>query len=112
MVMEYDGYVGVVEFDATQRLLHGRIVNMRDMVTFEGRTVEELETALHDSVEDYRDFCVQRGVAPEKPVSGTMLLRLGAELHRDVIVAATRAKKSVNKYVKEVLAERVHADAH
>lgn len=69
MVMEYDGYVGVVEYDAIQRLLHGRIANMRDVVTFEGRTVEELEQALRDSVEDYRAFCAERGVAPEKAAS-------------------------------------------
>jgi predicted HicB family RNase H-like nuclease len=53
-----------VEFDDEANIFHGEIINLRDVITFEGETVDELRTALVDSVEDYLAFCRERGVFP------------------------------------------------
>jgi len=39
-MMEYKGYLGKVEFDAEAGMLHGEVVGIRDVVTFQGESVE------------------------------------------------------------------------
>jgi predicted HicB family RNase H-like nuclease len=56
-MMNYKGYIGAVEFDAEARIFHGEVINTRDVITFQGRTVDELEQALRDSVDDYISWC-------------------------------------------------------
>jgi predicted HicB family RNase H-like nuclease len=102
-MMEYKGYIGKVEIDEDAGLLHGEVINIRDVVTFQGRTVEELQQALRESVDDYLAFCAQRGENPEKPFSGKFVLRLPAELHRKAFIKAKLSEKSLNNWVTEVL---------
>lgn len=61
-MMEYKGYFGQVEFDDEAGIFHGEIINIRDVVTFQGATVNELRKAFRDSVDDYLAFCAQRAV--------------------------------------------------
>ncbi len=102
-MMEYKGYIGKVEIDEESGLLHGDIINIRDVVTFEGRTVKELRQAFRDSVEDYLEFYAERGEEPEKPFSGKFVVRLPPELHRRAYIKARLADKSLNSWVTEVL---------
>lgn len=71
------------------------VINVRDVITFEGTTVDEVQTAFRDSVDDYLDFCAQWGESPEKPFSGKFVLRLSAELHRKAYVQAKLEDKSL-----------------
>lgn len=66
-MMEYKGYIGKVEIDEDAGILHGEIINIRDVITFEGQTVEELRQAFEESADDYLEFCAERGEEPEKP---------------------------------------------
>ena len=68
--MSYKGYEALVSYDEDAELFHGEVINLRDVITFQGRSVDELKKALEDSVEDYLAFCAERGEAPEKPYSG------------------------------------------
>lgn len=49
----YMGYKGEIIFDKESRLLHGKLVDIKDLVTFEGQDSEEIERAFHEAVEDY-----------------------------------------------------------
>ena len=55
--MEYQGYVGVFEYDEERGIFHGHVMNTRDVVTFEGRSVEELQWALDAAIVDYGGRC-------------------------------------------------------
>ena len=61
---KYKGYIAKVEYDAESELFHGEVVGIRDVVTFQGRSVEECEKAFHDSVDDYLEFCRERSEKP------------------------------------------------
>jgi predicted HicB family RNase H-like nuclease len=102
-MMEYKGYVGRVEFDDDAGIFHGDVVNTRDVITFQGDTVEQLRHAFRDSVEDYLAFCKKRGEEPEKPYSGQFVTRLNPALHRRISLAASLAGKSLNAWVAEQL---------
>lgn len=66
-MLEHRGYKGRVELDSDARLLHGEIVGTRDVITFQGTNVDELEQAFRDSLDDYLEFCAERGEEPDKP---------------------------------------------
>jgi predicted HicB family RNase H-like nuclease len=102
--MTYKGYEAVVSFDDDADLFHGELINTRDVITFQGRSVKELRTAFKDSVEDYLDFCKVRGEEPEKPFSGKLILRVDPGLHRDLALQARRQGKSLNALITDRLA--------
>ena len=102
-MMEYKGYIGKVEIDEEVGILYGEVINVRDVITFEGKTVEEVQQAFRESVDDYLEFCAQRGESPEKPFSGKFVVRLPAELHRKAYIQAKLKDKSLNSWITEVL---------
>jgi predicted HicB family RNase H-like nuclease len=101
--LRYKGYLGVFAYDAEADIFHGRVVNINDVVTFEGRSIDELKQALAESVEDYLEFCREVGKEPDKPFSGRFNLRLSPELHRAAAAAAKREGKSLNAWVAEAV---------
>jgi predicted HicB family RNase H-like nuclease len=102
-MMEYKGYIGKVEIDDEAGILHGEVLNIRDVITFEGASVAEMQKAFRESVDDYLAFCAQRGESPEKPFSGKFVVRLSADLHRKAYVQAKLADKSLNGWITDVV---------
>lgn len=107
MRYEYKGYTGQVQLDIEAEILHGQIANLRDVVTFQGRSFEELKQAFHDSVDDYLEFCDDLGQEPEKPYSGNFLVRSTPELHRDLSELAMSQGLSLNKLVNKICEQHV-----
>lgn len=101
--MTYKGYTGIVEFDNDARLFHGEVLGLRDVITFQGQSVDELEKAMADSVDFYLTWCEERSKKPEKPFSGKMLLRTSSELHSRASVAAARVGLSLNKFIEKAI---------
>lgn len=99
--MMYKGYEGIAEFDEDAHIFSGEVLGLKDVITFQGESVSELEQAFHDSVDDYLEWCSEDGVDPEKPYSGKMLLRFDPNLHRRVAAAAKKRKMSVNKFMEK-----------
>jgi predicted HicB family RNase H-like nuclease len=107
--MTYKGYRARIEYDDRDKILVGRLAGMRDIVTFHGESVAELEGVFHEAVDDYVAACAKFGQAPEKPASGKMMLRVPPELHSSALAAAQAAGKSLNQWAAEVLKEAAHA---
>lgn len=101
--MNYKGYTAKVEFDDEASLFHGRVLNLRDGINFQGTTVEELRHEFAESVDDYLDWCAERGEEPEKPCSGKFVLRIEPDLHREIIAAAELAEQSLNSWIADAL---------
>ena len=102
-MLKHKGYRGHAEFDDEAGLFHGEMLDTRDVITFQGTSVDELETAFRDSVEDYLEFCEERGEEPDKPFSGRLMVRLSPTLHRDLYVQAKQENKSLNGLIQERL---------
>jgi predicted HicB family RNase H-like nuclease len=67
-MMTYEGYEATVEYDEDTETFHGEVVNLRDVITFQARSVSALKRAFARSVGDYLAFCMERGEDPEKPI--------------------------------------------
>ena len=102
--MNYRGYAARIEYDDDDGVLHGEVVGLRDVITFEGRSVAEVRKAFHRSVDDYLEFCQERGEEPDRPFSGRLLVRLPPALHRAVYTRARQEGKSLNQYIADRLA--------
>ncbi|NKQ34216.1 MAG: type II toxin-antitoxin system HicB family antitoxin [Chloroflexi bacterium] len=106
-MMEYKGYIGKVEFDDEADILHGEVINLRDVITFQAESVQELRQAFQESVDDYLEFCAERNEAPERPFSGKFTMRISPELHRRIFTQAKMSGKSLNKWATEVFEQSV-----
>jgi predicted HicB family RNase H-like nuclease len=102
-MLKYKGYTGHVEFDDESGVLHGEVLDLRDVITFQGKSTEEIEQAFRDSIDDYLEFCEERGEEPDKPLSGRLMVRLPPQLHRKAYVTARREGKSLNQWITEKL---------
>ena len=103
--IEHEGYVARIELDEDEKILHGRVINISDVVTFEAPSAPQLLREFKRSMEDYFAFCKKRGEEPEKPFSGRFILRVDPAVHRAIAVAADRESKSINKWAEETLAK-------
>jgi predicted HicB family RNase H-like nuclease len=108
-MMEHKGYLGIVEYDAEAKLFHGDVINTRDVITFQGTTVAEIEKAFKESIEDYLAWCKEEGVEPEKPYSGRFNLRLPPELHKELAIKARKLKISINSFVEKAIIDELAA---
>lgn len=103
--MTHDGYLATLEVDEDADVIHGRVVNARAVLTFEGETLPELRAAFADTIADYREWCNERRVEPERPYSGNLSLRIAPELHRRIAEKAAKVGESINQFISERLAE-------
>jgi predicted HicB family RNase H-like nuclease len=93
---------------STRQLLHGEVIGIRDVVTFQADSVAKIEKEFRASVDDYLAFCKKRGESPEKPASGKFLVRVPPELHRRLSIIAELERTSLNSLVEHALS--VEAD--
>ncbi len=102
-MLTHKGYKAHFEVDVEAKLIFGRVLGIRDVVTFKGRTIDEAEQAFRDSVDDYLDFCQEIGEKPNKPFSGKLPFRTTPELHRQIYIASRKAGKSINAWMEEAV---------
>jgi predicted HicB family RNase H-like nuclease len=101
--MQYSGYMARVEFDERDNIFVGRVLGVNSIISFHGESVVELRAAFVEAVDDYLADCNERGVAPDKPASGKLMLRLDPGIHAAISIAASAAGESINQWSEEVL---------
>jgi predicted HicB family RNase H-like nuclease len=104
-MLEYRNYHGTVEYIEDAKVFHGEVLGTKDVITFQGTTPDEIETAFRASVDDYLAFCAERGEEPDKPFSGKFVVRIPAVLHRTVAEYAQSNSESINAVVLRALVE-------
>jgi predicted HicB family RNase H-like nuclease len=110
--MLYKGYHARIEFDEQDRIFVGHLAGIRDIVGFHGSSVDELEVAFHEAVDDYLAHCTKLGLPANKPFSGRMLLRVPPEVHAQASIAAKVAGLSLNQWAAQALANQAGTSSH
>lgn len=103
MILRHEGFIAEVSYEGGDELMHGTTINTRAVLHFAGKTIDEVKTAFAETIADYRDWCRERGVEPEKPYSGTLSLRIDPALHKRVAEKAAQAGESINQFIAEQL---------
>jgi predicted HicB family RNase H-like nuclease len=99
----YKGYTGVLEVDLEAGELFGRTVGLRDIITFQGRTIEEARKSFEESVDFYLACCQEEGKEPDRPYSGRFNVRISPEVHRRLATLADFRGQSLNEVVSAAL---------
>lgn len=102
-LMQYKNYYGSVHFDEDELLFHGKIEFIRALVTYEATNAKDLKQAFHDAVDDYFTTCEDQKIKPELPFKGSLNVRIGADLHKKIALAAQQQHVSINKFILQTL---------
>ena len=102
-MMKYKGYLARIEYDEEDRIFVGHLAGIQDIVGFHGITVDELEAAFHESVDNYIAISEETGRPVQKSYSGKLMLRVPPDVHAAVAAAADVHGKSINQWASEVL---------
>ena len=102
--MKYKDYSAIIDYDEERRMLHGRVIGIKDVINFYGSTPDELEAEFKQSVDDYLAFCKAEKKKPEKTYPCEFLLRTTPDNLRLIDEARYKAGfKSINKWAEAVL---------
>lgn len=108
--LEYKGYKGSVEYSKEDNCLCGKVLGMsKDMILYEGSTLNELRHDFEDGVDSYLAACAADGREPHKPFSGKLNLRMSSDLHSRVAAYAAQTGKTINQFINEAI---IHELAH
>lgn len=106
-ILTYKGYQGSFEYDPEADIFHGDVLHINDVITFEGRSIDELKVALADSIEVYLEYCAKKGRAPNKSFSGSFNIRIAPEVHQRIAMQAAHDGVSLNNWVTRTLEKAV-----
>lgn len=102
--LKYKGYSGTVEYSEEDNCLFGKVIGMnKNIITYEGQTVEELKADFESGIDLYLESCIDRGEKPQKPYSGSLNIRIPSEIHSKLALKAQMTGRSINAIIKDVL---------
>ena len=102
--LRYKGYTGRVDYSEEDNCFCGVVTGLhRDGILFEGNTVDEVKKDFEESIEDYLASCEERGVEPEKPYSGKLVLRIQPSLHGEAAERAADCGISLNEFISRAI---------
>jgi len=111
-VFKYKGYIGSIEASVEDMCLHGKILFIDDLVTYEGETPTALKQAFYEAVNDYNKTCEKLGKKPQTSYKGSLNVRIGPDLHKEVALYAEAEGISINEYIKKAVATQLQKDCY
>ncbi len=106
-IFRYKGFLGSIEVDAEDKILHGKLLHITDLVTYEASAIATLENEFKKAVNDYLDTCKQLNREPMKPLKGSLNVRIGPELHKEAALYAAMYGISINEFIKSAVRAKI-----
>ncbi len=101
--IEYNGYIGTIEYSQDDKCFFGKIDMINDLITFEAQNATELEENFKNAVDEYLQTCKELNREPQKAFKGIFNVRTGTELHRLAVQNALKMGISLNSYIKNLI---------
>ncbi len=101
--LEYKGFHGTVHFSNEDAVFFGKIAGINDLVTFEGASVKELNTAFAEAVEDYISICEKKNIPVLKSLKGSFNVRISPNLHQKAVLTSSKQGISLNQFVQQAI---------
>lgn len=102
-LLEYKGYSGTVEFQAEDECFCGQVLHINDLIMYSGTSVDEVKAMFHEAVDEYLEDCLEEGVDPDKPYTGSLNCRIGKDLHKLCVSESKSKSISINAVIKDAL---------
>lgn len=103
----HEGFFGSVHFSPQDSCFFGRIEGIDDLVTFEGRSVDEIKKAFQEAVVDYKTLCISLGKPMQKSYKGSFNVRIPPELHKQAVQKSLMQGISLNQLVQKAIEDSV-----
>lgn len=55
-ILNYKSYRGTVEYSEKDKVFYGEVLGIKGLISYEGRTIEELKQDFQGAVDDYLDM--------------------------------------------------------
>jgi len=110
-VLTYKDFIGSVHFSAEDKVFHGKIEGITDLITFEGKSVDEIIKAFHEAVNDYIALCKEANKEPLKSCKGSFNVRISSDLHIKAAQQAVKLGISLNSLVQKAIEKAVTHEA-
>lgn len=101
--LKYRSYLGSIEFSEEDNLFFGKVLGIRSLILYEGKTSDELVQDFRDAVDSYLATCAAEGIEPEVPYKGSFNVRVSPALHEKLARYAIGCGRSLNSCVQEAL---------
>ena len=102
-LLSYKGYTGSFEYSVEDNILYGRVLGIKSLIMYEGKTVKSLIKDFHDAVDNYINSCIIDNIEAEKPFKGSFNVRIDSSLHEKGIKLAYSNNISLNKLVENAI---------
>lgn len=109
--MTYKGYTASMIFDADDKIIVGRVLDIGDIIAFHGESVSDFEANFHTIVDGYVTASAALSEQPETLASGNVMLRIAPEVHTAALKAAARSGTSLNKWAEKALGKAARKGA-
>ena len=107
--LEYKGYSGSIEYSKADNCLHGKVIGLDKgtCITYEGNTALELYEDFKGAIDDYLDYCNDKGIKPKKSYSGTLNIRIPSEIHCQIAMYVENHGTSINSFIRDSIERRL-----
>ena len=104
--MKYKGYTALIEFSDEDGCLIGKVLGIRDVIVFDGNTVEEIRMVFHDMIDHYIEACAKAGRKPNDPateimvpVSPVLYAKVSRKAEYDGVPVRTAMETALQRFV-------------
>ena len=102
-LLEYKGYQGTVEYSAPDNVLHGSVIGIRGLISYEGTCINSLRKDFEEAIDFYLEMCAEDNEEPLKLYKGKFNVRISPELHKNLAYRAAANGQSLNSTVEEAI---------
>jgi len=106
-LLEYKGYHGTVEYSAADGILFGKVLGIRGLISYAGKSLNSLRSDFEGAIDDYLEMCADEGVEPQRAYKGKFNVRIAPELHKSLAIYSASTGQTLNSTVEEAIRQYV-----
>ena len=107
--LKYKGYIGNIEQSQDNDYFFGQVLglNKKTCITYEGKTLEELQKDFKEGIEHYLEYCKIENIIPERPRYEALNINIPTEIHYKIITYVKNHGISIEDFVCDSLKKRL-----
>ena len=79
----------------------------RVLISYEGKSIDELKQDFIDGVEHYLESCKEQGTEPQKSYTGSFNVRIPSDIHAMAVIRAKKLGINLNAFVRSAIEQRL-----
>ena len=107
--LKYKDFIGSVEYSEPDKILFGKVLGIRGLISYEGENVEELEKDFKDGINHYLSVCEEEGIKPQKSYTGAFNVRIPSDIHALAVMRAKEEGLNLNAFVKSAIEQKLRS---